>query len=416
MDLSCTSSCDRPTKESFDNTRSDMVTEIYLNENFLQKLTDQEAPLTSETALYSLENQLKPYDSVKQVYRIIKPTMKSAPVPQYRFPSFFSRLRSSGSEKVEVNRCRKLRKSSYTEKDSQCDLISSPYRNPCIKEIPISLKCMCEKKSEVPCTCARTAIGIQRQLIRCRSELSRMRKRLEELEISEDAHRHALKEQYEKNINMSLHLAGILPYTPIDLIKSPNCVLPASVCENSSRISPVNIEDHSIVPKYSSTESLNNLLTWFHKILNTTSTSMKNLSLPSSSSLPFDQNKDDSNCSEYTYPKDELQEQEQAKANTSNSLNECYAYDYEKIPNFDKLNKSYNGPQNGQISLATKRKIKKTSSRNTKTPASFQSIDINNHDKLNSEPACVQQLNNGSTLQNPIVYQRKVSVIYIRIS
>ncbi|CAH8830950.1 unnamed protein product [Trichobilharzia szidati] len=409
MDLSCTSSCDRTPKESFDDAKSDMVSEIYLNENFLQKLTDQEAPLTSETALYSLENQLKPYDSVKQVYRIIKPTMKSTPVPQNRFPSFFSRLRSSGSEKVEVNRYRKLRKSSYIEKDSQCDFISSPYRNPCIKEIPISLKCMCEKKSEVPCTCARTAIGIQRQLLRCRCELSRMRKKLEELEISEDAHRHALKEQYEKNINMSIHLAGILPYTPIDLIKPPNYVLSTSVCESSSRISPVNIEDHSIVPKYSSTESLNNLFTWFHKILNTTSTSMKSLSLPSSSQLPFDQNKEDPNCSRYTYPKDdELQEQANT-ANTSNSPNECYAYDYEKIPNFDKLNKLYNVPQNGQISLATKRKISKTSNRITKTPVSFQSIDINNNDKFNSEPACVQQLTNGSTVQNPVVYQRKTS-------
>ncbi|CAH8479856.1 unnamed protein product [Heterobilharzia americana] len=397
--LSCTPSCEESVVGSLEDMNSDKISEIYLDENSLQKLADQDAPLTSEAVLYLLQNQSKPCLNERQIpVPVMKTTLKKTPESQNKFQSFFSRLRSSGSDKMLQSYKQQTVKPTFTEKESQCDFIPFAYRSPNIREISVPLKCMCNKEAEVACKCARTAVGIQRQLLKCKCELSELTKRFKEIELSEDAYRHALREQYQKNINMSIQLSEILPYTPTESLQSQNYTPSSSTMKNSSSSSK---KHQPVVSNPSTTESLNNLLTWFHKILDTTATSMKSLS-SSLGSLPFDENKEDYDYRQYSCSKHESQKDE-------TSLNEPYLHCYEKNPNFYTISKSYEGSQNEQITLSVKRKISKRSQRINQNFMPTQLEDTSSSDRHTTPKNGTPQIDGESVSQNPIVYQRKIS-------
>ncbi|KAH8853720.1 sp8 [Schistosoma japonicum] len=410
-------------EEPFTVINSDKSTKFYLDKNSLEKLADQDVPVTSEGMLYSLENRIRPHFQDKQIpLPEMKTNPKDASLSQNGFQLFFNRFRSSKLDKLsDIQQQQQLFQKPSVEKDSQCDIGSFFIHSSSIREISIPLKCSCVNDTIEACECARTAINIQRQLLHYKCQLSEMTKKIKQLELSEDAYRHALKEQYERNKIMSIQLAGILPHTPDQVLNSPNHNLPdcpSSMANPLVKSSSIKTNPPVSQTTLSSTESLHNLLLWFHKTLKATSVSLKSLSSLSSPyiQLTLDQDKSDSTTLENVYPKPKSPTAK-AKMFTGSSkpeyfilFNESNRYQYEKMTPTEGNNKQRDGSNKEQISLATKRKISLKGIKSTCNSMQWQTDDLSLlTDKIPGSHNYTSQKNNEPFEQNQIVYQRKIS-------
>ncbi|CAH8444643.1 unnamed protein product [Schistosoma intercalatum] len=417
--LVCSPTYEERVEKSPEITNSDKSTKFYLNKNSLEKLADQDVPLTSEGILYVLENQIKSqFHDKRTSLPEIKTNLKDASISQNGFQLFFSRLRSSKLDKILNVQQQEERshKSFYIEKDSQCDFNSFIYQSPGIREISVPLKCLCVNDSDEVCECARTTVNVQRQLLQYKCQLSEMTKKIKQLELSEDAHRHALKEQYERNKHMSVQLTGILPYTSEELLNSPNCAL-SSQCSptvrNSLRKFDSRKNKSTISQTLSSTESFHNLLLWFHKILKAISISLKSLS-SSDNQLIFDQDKNSYNVMESIHPKSKSPTY--IKMSTGNSMSECLTLynesnrcQYDKNASINGINKLRDVSNKEQISLATKRKISLKNVKSTCNSMLSQLDDLSISDKLITSDNHIKGINDEPIVQNQTVYPRKIS-------
>ncbi|CAI2723403.1 unnamed protein product [Schistosoma spindalis] len=417
--LVCSPTYEEQVKKSPEITNSDKSTKFYLNKNSLEKLADQDVPLTSEGILYVLENQIKSqYHDKRTSLPEMKTNLNDASISQNGFQLFFSRLRPPKLDKILNIQQQQERshKSFYIEKDSQCDFNSFIHQSPGIHEISIPLKCLCVNDSDDVCECARTTVNVQRQLLQYKCQLSEMTKKIKQLELSEDAHRHALKEQYEKNKHMTVQLTGILPYTSEELLNSPNYAL-SSQCSSTARNSfrKFNSRENNLTVSQtlSSTESFHNLLLWFHKILKSTSISLKSLS-SSDDQLIFDQDKNNYNVMESIHPKSKSPTY--IKMSTGNCMSECLTLynesnrcQYDKNASIDGINKLRDVSNKEKISLATKRKISLKSVKSTCNSMLLQSDDLTISDKLITSDNHITGINDEPIVQNQTVYPRKVS-------
>ncbi|CAH8486309.1 unnamed protein product [Schistosoma rodhaini] len=400
-------------------TNPDKSTKFYLNKNSLEKLADQDVPLTSEGILYVLENRIKSqFHDKRTSLPEMKTNLKDDSISQNGFQLFFSRLRSSKLDKTlnAQQQQERSHKSFYIDKDSQCDFNSLIHQSSGIREISIPLKCLCVSDSDEACECARTTVNVQRQLLHYKCQLSEMTKRIKQLELSEDAHRHALKEQYERNKHMSVQLTGILPYTSEELLNSPNYVL-SSHCSSTVRNSfgkSNSRKNNSIVSQtLSTTESFHNLLLWFHKILKATSTSLRSLS-SFDNQLTFDQDKNSYSVMESIHSKSKSPTY--IRKFTGNSMsesltlhNESSRCQYEKDASVDGINKLRDISNKEQINLATKRKISLKGVKSTFNSMLSQSDDLTISDKLITLDNHITGINDESIVQNQTVYSRKIS-------
>ncbi|KAK4472431.1 hypothetical protein MN116_003685 [Schistosoma mekongi] len=404
--------------DSFNVINSDKNTKFYLDKNSLEKLADQDVPLTSEGMLYSLENRIKPHFQDKQIsIPEMKTNSKDASVSQNGFKLFFTRFRPSKLGKVsniQQQQQQPFQKPSSVEKDSQCDIGSFVIHSSGIREISLPLKCSCVNDTTEACECARTAINTQRQLLHYKCQLSEMTKKIKQLELSEDAYRHALKEQYERNKIMSVQLAGILPYTPDEMLTSPNYNLPDCPSTTNSLVKSSCIKSNPPVSQtaLSSTESLHNLLLWFHKTLKATSVSLRSLSPLSSPyiQLTVDQDKSDSTTVENEYPKPKSPTAK-AKMFTGSSKPEYFtSFDESNRYQYEGDNKQRDGSNREQISLATKRKISLKGIKSTCNSMLWKTDDLSlSTDKIPGSDNYTSQTNNEPFEQNQVVYQRKIS-------
>ncbi|CAH8444847.1 unnamed protein product [Schistosoma turkestanicum] len=399
--LVCSPTYEEQVEKSPEITNLETSAKFYLNKNSLEKLADQDVSLTSEGILYLLENRIKSQlHNKRNSLPETQTNVKDASVSQNGFQLFLNRFRSPKLDKMinsqqQQQQQKRSHKPSYVEKDIQCDFNSFALQGSGIREISIPLRCSCINDSDEACECARTAVNVLRQLLRYKCQLSETTRKLERLELSEDAHRHALKEQYERNKYMSVQLAGILPYTPEELLNSENYPL--------SSHSPSTVRDsfrknNSTVPQtLSSTESLQNLLLWFDKILKATSISLKSL-LSIDNQITFDQDKNN------------------VKKSTGNFMLECLTpfneskrYQYEKNATIERIENLRDVSNKEQISLGTKRKISLKSIKSTCNFMPLQSNDMSLADKLVTSDNHIAGMNNETASQNQTVYPRKIS-------
>lgn len=172
--LVCSPTYEERVEKSPEITDSDKSTKFYLNKNSLEKLADQDVPLTSEGILYVLENQIKSqFHDKRTSLPEIKTNIKDASISQNGFQLFFSRLRSSKIDKIlnVQQQQERSHKSFYIEKDSQCDFDSFIHQSPGIREISVPLKCLCVNDSDEVCECARTTVNVQRQLLQYKCQV-----------------------------------------------------------------------------------------------------------------------------------------------------------------------------------------------------------------------------------------------------
>ncbi|VDP51575.1 unnamed protein product [Schistosoma margrebowiei] len=248
------------------------------------------------------------------------------------------------------------------------------------------------------------------------SALSELTKKIKQLELSEDAHRHALKEQYERNKHMSVQLTGILPYTSEELLNSPNYAL-SSQCTSTVRNSLGKFDSRknnsTVSQTLSSTESFHNLLLWFHKILKAISISLKSLS-SFDNQLIFDQDKNSYNIMESIDLKSKSPTY--IKMSTDSSMSECLTLynesnrcQYDKNASIDGINKLHDVSNKERISLATKRKISLKSLKSTCNSMLSQLDDLTISDKLINSDNHIKGINDEPIVQNQTVYPRKIS-------